>query len=70
MFALGAGRGQRLKFVVLPLNALMLIDNLEDAGSTHENSENSGFKDILYVDNIFYFYTLRKINVMSSNNNI
>lgn len=66
MIALGAGRGQRLKFVVLPLNALMLMDNLDSAST----QEKWGLKDILYVDNIFYFYTLRKINVMSSNNNI
>ena len=66
MIALGAGRGQRLKFVVLPLNALMLMDNLDSAST----QEKWGFKDILYVVKIFYFYTLRKINVMNSNNNI
>jgi hypothetical protein len=56
MIALGAGRGQRLKFVVLPLNALMLMDNLDSAST----QEKWGLKDILYVVKIFYFYTLRK----------
>jgi hypothetical protein len=41
---LGVGRGQRLKWVVLPLNALMLKDNFAEGPSMQTES---GFKDIL-----------------------
>ena len=53
MIDLGVGFRQRLKLVVLPLNALMRNDNLDSAST----QEKSGFKGILYFYEIFYFYT-------------
>ncbi len=57
MVNFGVGAGQRLKFVVFPLNALMLKDNFEE-GDSDANAESEAeaeaeaeaekeFKDIL-----------------------
>jgi hypothetical protein len=47
----GVGAGQRLKFVVFPLNALMLKDNFAEGGTDSdanaESEAEEGFKDIL-----------------------
>jgi len=50
---LGFGAGQRLKFVVLPLNALMFRENFESGAAAAEavaqdtQKAAEGFKDIL-----------------------
>jgi hypothetical protein len=48
---LGLGAGQRLKFVVLPLNALMFRENFASgaaaAAAQDTQKEEEGFKDIL-----------------------
>jgi len=51
----GNDLGHGLKFVVLPLNALMLNDNFAEGRSMQAES---GFKDIVYVMLTYYIFKL------------
>jgi len=61
--AFGLGQLARLKLVVLPLNALMLNDNLADGivdGDEHEKVSSQGrgkeFKDIFIKINVYFIF--------------
>lgn len=55
ILALGLGQLARLKLVVLPLNALMLNDNLAQ-GTTEGTVEGKEFKDIFININIYFIF--------------